>query len=356
MQYVTPCPVGTIRQSQGLNANNNPYIDCIMTNDPTDLNNTTTINNLTSEQMILDVCPKFGGSSYVMNTNLITGEYECLTRFGGVLDQGKINISFANQSVPTVPTNSPTMSNVTNATDSNKLSNVTNATDSNTLSNITNLMNEGKIPLLDAKFPLANANFKCDISPLEGKVICTGKNNNGDLMVTYEVTNIPGPGPEMKYEFKVIPSESLYNQNTANSTSDNLMINSVSTNMTYEVCRNDNCVPLSCTIWTQNGQVQNMQDLANTGANLKNPNILCVNTNNVAQRVPSELTIPHKVDPECNNSDGTCEMEICTLDDNKLTCLPYGAPAKFTNVYEFKSKKERKVENFSQNNKCKARY
>ena len=76
---------------------------------------------------------------------------------------------------------------------------------------LSNLMNEGKIPLLDAKFPLANVNFTCDISPLEGNVICTGKNNNGDIMVTYELTKIPGPGPEMKYEFKVIPSNGVAN-------------------------------------------------------------------------------------------------------------------------------------------------
>ena len=31
-------------------------------------------------------------------------------------------------------------------------------------------------------------------------------------------------------------------------------------------------------------------------------------------------------------------------------------PMKFTNVFEFKGRKERKIENFSQNQKCKARY
>jgi hypothetical protein len=60
---------------------------------------------------------------------------------------------------------------------------------------------------------------------------------------------------------------------------------------------------------------------------------------------------------------GSGPVKLCgpgtkyVLDDNNtLLCEP--VPARFTNVYNFKSKRERKVESFSQNdnNKCKARY
>jgi len=103
MQYVTACPQGTIRQSQGLNAQNKAYLDCIMNNDPNDPNNTITIINLTDDQKkIVEVCPTFGGSSYIMNTDLITGEYRCLTRAGGELTHGKINISFPLVEAPPV--------------------------------------------------------------------------------------------------------------------------------------------------------------------------------------------------------------------------------------------------------------
>jgi hypothetical protein len=64
---------------------------------------------------------------------------------------------------------------------------------------------------------------------------------------------------------------------------------------------------------------------------------------------------------------GSGPVKICgtgtkyVLDaNNTLQCEPVttNTPARFTNVYDFKSKRERKVESFSQNdnNKCKARY
>ena len=59
---------------------------------------------------------------------------------------------------------------------------------------------------------------------------------------------------------------------------------------------------------------------------------------------------------------GSGPVKICgtgtkyVLDaNNTLQCEP--KPARFTNVYDFKSKRERNIENFSNtNNKCKARY
>jgi hypothetical protein len=64
---------------------------------------------------------------------------------------------------------------------------------------------------------------------------------------------------------------------------------------------------------------------------------------------------------------GSGPVKICgtgtkyVLDaNNTLQCEPVttNTPARFTNVYDFKSKRDRNVENFSQNNnnKCKARY
>jgi hypothetical protein len=59
---------------------------------------------------------------------------------------------------------------------------------------------------------------------------------------------------------------------------------------------------------------------------------------------------------------GSGPVKICGLGtkyvldaNNNLQCEP--VPARFTNVYDFKSKRERNVESFSNNNsKCKARY
>jgi hypothetical protein len=88
--------------------------------------------------------------------------------------------------------------------------------------------NDGKMLIFDAKFPLVNTNYTCNINMQEAKIICNGKNNNGDVMATYELTNIPGPGPEMKYEIKVIPSNALLTQsNPQNSTQSNIVIQKV---------------------------------------------------------------------------------------------------------------------------------
>jgi hypothetical protein len=92
--YVTPCPVGTIRQVQGLDVITNPYIDCIMSNDSPDPSNTITIKDLAPEQMILDVCTRFYSPTNVIRVDLETGAYQCETKFGNRLDSGKINISF----------------------------------------------------------------------------------------------------------------------------------------------------------------------------------------------------------------------------------------------------------------------
>ena len=103
--YITPCPVGTLRQVQGLDPNSNNDIDCIMSHTSTEPSNTITIKDLAPEQMILDVCTKFYSPTNIMNTDLVTGEYQCLTKFGARLDSGKINVSFP-------PTFSPTFSPV----------------------------------------------------------------------------------------------------------------------------------------------------------------------------------------------------------------------------------------------------
>jgi hypothetical protein len=44
--------------------------------------------------MILDVCTKFYSPTNVINVNIVTGEYQCFTKFGARLDSGKINVSF----------------------------------------------------------------------------------------------------------------------------------------------------------------------------------------------------------------------------------------------------------------------
>ena len=106
--YITPCPVGTLRQVQGLDPNSNNDIDCIMSNNSMDPSNTISITNLTPEQMILDVCTKFPSPTNIMNTDLVTGNYMCYTKFGALLDSGKINISFSPSSEPnTVNINCP---------------------------------------------------------------------------------------------------------------------------------------------------------------------------------------------------------------------------------------------------------
>ena len=92
--YITPCPVGTIRQVQGLDVNSNSSIDCIMSNTGAEPSNTITIKDLAPEQMILDVCTKFYSPTNIINVDIVTGEYQCLTKFGARLDSGKINVSF----------------------------------------------------------------------------------------------------------------------------------------------------------------------------------------------------------------------------------------------------------------------
>jgi hypothetical protein len=127
------------------------------------------------------------------------------------------------------------------------------------------------------------------------------------------------------------------------------MIPNAVQNINYEVCRNNNdCIQIICTV--PGSQIQTAQS-ASTSTNMT-----CKNNNNEVVRMPAELLAPHQVDPNCNTD--TCEMQICTLDGNKLTCTPYVPQAEFTNVKGFKSKKGRNVEKFSQNTngKCKARY
>jgi hypothetical protein len=128
------------------------------------------------------------------------------------------------------------------------------------------------------------------------------------------------------------------------------MISNTTQEIQFSLKRNDNFEQLKCVI--KNQPLQTIQENINA-------DMTCTDKNGDAQRTPKELMVPHQVDPNCNNDNhnGTCEMEICTLDGATLTCLPY-APQKFTNVYEFKSRKGRNVESFSQNTngKCKARY
>lgn len=185
--------------------------------------------------------------------------------------------------------------------------------------------------VVNANFPLANSNLSCTINP-NMTVTCALSINN--ITTTYNITVSSQPS----------------GGSSGGSTQGNLMINSVNQHIDYEVCRNDNCVPMTCTLDLQYGNGQTAQSAANL-------EMSCADANNVLQRIPLELTIPHQVDPTCNimNRDGDCEMEICTLEGNKLNC---SAPAQFTNVNGLKSKRERKVESFSQikNGKCKTRY
>ena len=168
-----------------------------------------------------------------------------------------------------------------------------------------------KMSILDAKFPLANASFTCDINMLERKIICNGKNNNGDVMMTYELTHIDKPGPEINYEIKLIPSDTLLRQsNTQNSTQSNNLIQKVNV-----------AVPDANSLKCNNGDTEINSDFDTTG---KKWLITC-------QR-PDGVEIDYYIDNSMDN---------------------------FTsNINRFKSRKGRNVENFSQNTngKCKARY
>jgi hypothetical protein len=59
-----------------------------------------------------------------------------------------------------------------------------------------------------------------------------------------------------------------------------------------------------------------------------------------------------------NDSNGNIKCSTCPegYEYNDVSCVKTNPNGFTSNVFEFKSKKERKIENFSQNGKCKARY
>jgi hypothetical protein len=281
--YVTPCPVGTIRQVQGLDPINNPYIDCISSNST---NNSYTMLTLRPDQMILDQC-KFD-SSYTMNTDLTTGEYKCYAKAGNEVSRGNINISFAPvQESSLVGNNSCPENAVVSKQTIGEVTNTLSCYDANGIIIGSPINNEAEKPSL-CKIDSPIDNYLTHIS--SEYIQC----NVGDSVE--ETTNTCPDG----YMIAVKP---------------NLKLNG---ELSYTCRRNTK-------LNTFNNQ---------------------------------PFTCPFNVTPIQTHDPRLGTLYKCILPSSESLPSSELLPAPFTNVNGFKSKKERKVESFSQNTngKCKVRY
>ena len=204
-----------------------------------------------------------------------------------------------------------------------------------------------RTPLVDVTFPLYNNGISCAGDLLDRSVTCKFIDDNKNTV------------------------------NTANSTSDNLMITHVNQNKmdTNSIkCENGETEIESTTDKTTNEKTSitcrrpdgNTYNYSKVGADL--PSASNVKTNNPQNITTDTVTASTKTTSiQCEKGDAEIESttDKTTNEKTSITCRrPDGntynySKAGFTsNVYDFKSKRERNVESFSQNNnnKCKARY
>jgi len=209
------------------------------------------------------------------------------------------------------------------------------------------------IDVLDLQLPLGKIKISCSLNPLTYKTTCE-TNQDGNPGPTYDisVSNSPMNNNEVPMNNNVVQE---------------LNCNPYGQMAGLDVNNNAVCMPVTC----PRGSYENTDSLGFMGCSLNSDSnvvicpygyaydikrgVLSADGNNMSRDMISCMGPIPGLPGKLGN---TCPPGYQSTNANSIDGSPKCVyVATFTsNVYDFKSKKERRIENFSENGKCKTRY
>jgi hypothetical protein len=204
-------------------------------------------------------------------------------------------------------------------------------------------------PLVEIALPLLNSIISCDELISEEKISCHVKDYNHNIVGKFEVIPTSGTVANL-FQNNYLETQDRFGKKTSQVP----LSSNVTTTTIYIKDVNDDgtCDDGYSSQITPTGSFECVRFISTSTSTSNNPAVSI--GDNTAARIVLPQSSPIVCDPGYTAILDEAGVTRCAI------MGPFGSlytrSNTFTNVFEFKSKKERKIENFSQNLKCKARY